>query len=420
MTKSKKQEKDEEIFEVEKVINRRKNKGRTFYLVRWKGFSSKDDTWEPTANLKHCKDAIQEYNNDLQKKNLLPSVCISSVSFYNKKVKSKTSDLPQSSSETMKTENLKYLKCSVGQKKKLDGNLIVDDGGNEHVGLDHNYDGRGLATCKPINKQEIIKGRIFQERIVYLQWRENFAEIIFSNSMRRNALSPRFLAELMNALDAVVSSKCSLAVISSVGKTFCAGYDVLYMIDMLSESSHIQQTARNFAECLRNFIDKLIDFPKPLVALVQGGAVGLGCAMLPLVDAVYCSERSYFSTPYIKLGQTPEACSSFTFPQILGMTMANNLLLNGVVLTSHQAKQHGLVTSIFPHDQFKQHAMSCVRRTAMQSSEAMQKSKELLRKSSQTQLKHVNYCECNSLMERWASEQTLINFRSFVSHDFIS
>uniref|UniRef100_F6S8F6 Chromo domain-containing protein n=2 Tax=Ciona intestinalis TaxID=7719 RepID=F6S8F6_CIOIN len=188
MTRSKKQEKAE-IFEVEKVINRRKSKGRTFYLVRWKGFSSKDDTWEPTANLKHCKDVIQEYNNDLQKKNLSPSVSISSVGFYNKKVKSKTSDHPQSSSKLTKTENRKYLKCRVTKNKKLDGTRVVD--GNQHVGLDHNYVDRGLATCKPINKQEIIKGRIFQERIVYLQWRGNFAEIIFSNSMRNNALSPR-------------------------------------------------------------------------------------------------------------------------------------------------------------------------------------------------------------------------------------
>ena len=67
----------------------------------------------------------------------------------------------------------------------------------------------------------------------------------------------------------------------------------------------------------------LIDFPKPLVAVVQGPAVGLGCAMLPHFDTVYCSERAYFSVPYTDLGQTPEACSSYTFPKILGHSMVS-------------------------------------------------------------------------------------------------
>jgi len=70
--------------------------------------------------------------------------------------------------------------------------------------------------------------------------------------------------------------------------------------------------------CCRNFVDKLIEFQRLLIAVVQGPAINLGCAMLSLFDLVYCSDKAYFWTPYVEMGQTPECCSSLLFPEILG------------------------------------------------------------------------------------------------------
>ena len=68
----------------------------------------------------------------------------------------------------------------------------------------------------------------------------------------------------------------------------------------------------------RAFVKLLISFPKPIVALVNGAAVGFGAAFLPLCDLVYASDKAYFECPNAQLNLTPEACSSFTFKSRMG------------------------------------------------------------------------------------------------------
>lgn len=55
------------------------------------------------------------------------------------------------------------------------------------------------------------------------------------------------------------------------------------------------------------------------MAAINGPAVGLGAAILPLCDVVWANEKAWFQTPYTSYGQTPDACSSFTFPRIMGL-----------------------------------------------------------------------------------------------------
>jgi len=73
------------------------------------------------------------------------------------------------------------------------------------------------------------------------------------------------------------------------------------------------------------FIHALSTFPKPVIAAVNGPALGVGVAILALCDVVYASDKASFSCPYAKLCQTPEGCSSYTLPKIIGIAMVRIL-----------------------------------------------------------------------------------------------
>lgn len=66
-------------------------------------------------------------------------------------------------------------------------------------------------------------------------------------------------------------------------------------------------------------MNTLISFPKVIVVAVNGPAIGLGAAILPLCDIVYASDKAWFHFPYSSLGQTPEGCSSLTLPEVMGV-----------------------------------------------------------------------------------------------------
>lgn len=78
----------------------------------------------------------------------------------------------------------------------------------------------------------------------------------------------------------------------------------------------------------RDFVNTLIAFPKTVVVAVNGPAVGFGMALLALCDVVYASDKASFSCPYTRLCQTPEACSSYTLPKILGSAMVSLACVN--------------------------------------------------------------------------------------------
>ena len=99
------------------------------------------------------------------------------------------------------------------------------------------------------------------------------------------------------------------------------------------------------------FIGALIDLRKPLVAAVDGPAVGIGCSTLGLFDVVLTSDQSSFWTPFSKIALVAEGCSSFTYPRLLGMQKASQMILFNKMLTPEQAYDWGFAHRVWPsHD----------------------------------------------------------------------
>ncbi|KAK3909587.1 Enoyl-CoA delta isomerase 2, partial [Frankliniella fusca] len=134
---------------------------------------------------------------------------------------------------------------------------------------------------------------------------------------KRNAINTDMYAEIPKALHAgAVDDNVVVTVVTGSGSYYCSGNDLSGYLEW--DGNDLERTAKQAANVIQSFVQTFIDFPKILVAVVNGPAVGLATTTLALFDLIYCSKTATFSTPFIALGLTPEGCSSYTFPKIMG------------------------------------------------------------------------------------------------------
>ncbi|XP_013404823.1 chromodomain Y-like protein 2 isoform X2 [Lingula anatina] len=235
---------------------------------------------------------------------------------------------------------------------------------------------------------------------------------LFTNTPARNALNPQVFEELKQALYNAKFDDSGLVMLSGSGNIFSSGVDLPYL---LTNDKRI--SARKMAEAIREFINAMVAFPKPIVAAVNGPAVGLGMAILPLCDIVYASDKASFYAPYGRLAQTPEGCSSFTFPNVMGTAMANELLLAGRKLTAIEAYQIGLVSQVFWPTSMMQEVIPRVENMATYSAKALEASKLLIHSHRRAKLEYTNESECNMLQERWSSPECQKAMRAYLEDE---
>ncbi|NXS09500.1 CDYL2 protein, partial [Neodrepanis coruscans] len=132
-------------------------------------------------------------------------------------------------------------------------------------------------------------------------------------------LYPQIMKEVRRALCNASADDSKLLLLSAVGSVFCSGLDYSYLIGRLSNDRRKEST--RIAEAIRDFVKAFIQFKKPIVVAINGPALGLGASILPLCDIVWASEKAWFQTPYATIRLTPAGCSSYTFPQILGVAL---------------------------------------------------------------------------------------------------
>ncbi|KAF7275790.1 hypothetical protein GWI33_011262 [Rhynchophorus ferrugineus] len=115
----------------------------------------------------------------------------------------------------------------------------------------------------------------------------------------------------------------------------------------------IQNNESDPLDTVKDFIQAFIDYPKLLIAVVNGPAIGIAATTAALCDIVYCSDKAYFHTPFINLGLCAEGTSSFTYPAILGRSKASETILLGRKIPAKEAREFGLVSEVIPHRQLE-------------------------------------------------------------------
>lgn len=225
---------------------------------------------------------------------------------------------------------------------------------------------------------------------------------------KKNALTDDMYETLSEALEnAAVSKTIRCVVIAGGPAAFTAGADLQ---DFLHAARHMEGLRPH----AMRFLHRIADAGKPLVAAVQGVAVGIGTTLLLHCDYVVAAADARFSTPFVNLGLVPEAGSSLLMPRLMGTRRAFELLVMGHPLSADDAKAAGLVNAVVPAGEVEPEAMKAARRIAALPAEAVAASRRLIRGSNAEVLKRIDE-EAEIFKRRLKSDEAKAAFEAFFS-----
>lgn len=194
-------------------------------------------------------------------------------------------------------------------------------------------------------------------------------EIHINRPDKKNALTAAMYRAMTAALaDASARADIDVVLVAGKGDAFCAGNDLK---DFLSGPEGGQAAF--------DLIRAIARFDKPVVAAVQGLAVGVGTTMLFHCDLVYASPDARFVMPFVNLGIVPEAGSSLLAPAIMGYAKAAAMLLLGDPLDAEAADKAGLVSAIVPAEALLDHARKKAAALAAKPPQALAYTRKLMK-----------------------------------------
>src|SRR5580704_8713102 len=207
----------------------------------------------------------------------------------------------------------------------------------------------------------------------------NVLSVQFNRPSKKNAMNVAMYAALADELDrADQNDDVRVVLVHGAGDSFTAGND---LADFVSHPPGPGDSAQ------ARFLDALVRFGKPLVAVVHGMAIGGGTTMLLHFDFVYAAESARFQLPFINLALVPELGSSYALPRQIGYLQAAELIFLGAPFTAARAYQLGLVTAVVPDREVLAKAMDIAAHLALQPSSALKACKRLMKDPERENLK---------------------------------
>jgi len=261
----------------------------------------------------------------------------------------------------------------------------------------------------------LIPGQFNQ---IFVRFYETFAQITISTNKikMKGSLNPSMIDEITHALNYTAEVKRLKGVIvTGVGNIFCQGVDLNFLCN--DNQDRRRNNAAQMAAAIERLVITLSNYPKLLVAAVNGAATGLGVTILPLFDIVYANDKATFNTFFTRLGQIPEGAASVTLPQLcsgLGGPI-NEMLLFGRVLTASEMVGVGLVTQTFFPGRLMEELIPRMRRACGENNSGLQWNKLLLKQHQKSQVEQVITGETELLTDMWSSKDFHVNLVNFIN-----
>ncbi|MFH1122939.1 MAG: enoyl-CoA hydratase-related protein [Pseudomonadota bacterium] len=211
----------------------------------------------------------------------------------------------------------------------------------------------------------------------------NVAIIKFNRPNALNAVNPDVFRDLGDALDRVEEDNAMrvLVLTGEGGKAFVAGADIKYMVDL----SPLE--ARRWAQTGHDILFRLESLPIPLIACVNGFALGAGTEIAMACDFIYASEKAKFGQPEVNLGLLPGFGGTQRLSRLVGKGLAKELCMTGAIISAQEAKEIGLVNKVFPPDKLWEETMKTANLLASKGRVSLRAMKQCIDRGFETDLR---------------------------------
>ncbi|MDO8876088.1 MAG: crotonase/enoyl-CoA hydratase family protein [Pseudolabrys sp.] len=224
---------------------------------------------------------------------------------------------------------------------------------------------------------------------------------------KKNALTLAMYQAMAEAIGTAATTTAIRCLLIAGGPTaFCAGNDIGDFMKAAGSGA--------LGAPILNFLYALARCEKPIVAAVNGNAVGVGTTMLLHCDYVVAGDAAKLSTPFVGLGLVPEAASSLIAPRLMGQARAFALLVMGQPLTADEAKAAGIVNAVAAAAETDAQALAAAERIAALPPQGVLESRRLMRGSPEEIVARIDE-EAEAFKVRLQSPEAQAAFMAFMS-----
>ena len=215
------------------------------------------------------------------------------------------------------------------------------------------------------------------DSVLLVESRDRIRVVRLNRPEALNAANPelhRRLAEVWLELEG--DPGCSVVVITGNGRAFCGGGDMT-LLKRMNEDEEVRAAILREA---RQIVERLIRFRFPVIAAVNGPAVGLGCSLAGLSDVVLIEESAYLADPHVSVGLVAADGGALTWPSMTSLLRAKEYLFTGDRIVAKDAVEFGLANRVVPDGSSLDEALSLAERIARQPTQALIDTKRALNK----------------------------------------
>ncbi|MBF0509137.1 MAG: enoyl-CoA hydratase/isomerase family protein [Deltaproteobacteria bacterium] len=239
---------------------------------------------------------------------------------------------------------------------------------------------------------------------------EGIATITFNRPKALNALSPAVMEELDKAIAlARDDDEVKVVILTGAGdKAYVAGAD----IKIMSEFTPLM--AKRFSVRGQEVLFNLASLPKPVIACVNGFALGGGNEVAMACDFIYASDKAKFGQPEINLGVIPGFGGTQRLARLVGKGLAKEICLTGGIISAQEAKEIGLVNKVFPHAELMAKTLETAKLMASKGVVALREIKQVIDEGLDTDLRNACLKEIDRFALCFTSEDQIEGMGAFL------